>query len=89
MRHVIGQPFAARFTIPLLECLGRDLALDEELRELAPLRLALERHECLLAPADPVGIDNVGNITVTPDGRPYCYTYIRRLGALFIVDGLK
>jgi hypothetical protein len=34
-------------------------------------------------------VDNVGNVTVTPDGGTYCYTYLRRLGALFIVDGLK
>jgi hypothetical protein len=42
-----------------------------------------------LAPADPVGVDNVGTVAITPDGNAYCYTYLRRLGALFIVDGLK
>jgi hypothetical protein len=40
----LGQPFAASFPIPFLEGLAGNLALDEELRELSPLRLALERH---------------------------------------------
>jgi hypothetical protein len=42
-----------------------------------------------LAPADPVGVDNVGPIAMTPDARAYCYSHMRRLGDLFIVDGLK
>lgn len=42
-----------------------------------------------LAPTDPVGIDNVGPIAITPDARAYCYTHMRRLGELFTVDGLK
>jgi hypothetical protein len=42
-----------------------------------------------LAPADLVGVDNIGTVAITPDGGAYCYTYLRRLGALFIVDGLK
>jgi hypothetical protein len=35
---------AAGLAIPFLERFVRDLSLDEQLRELAPLRLALERH---------------------------------------------
>jgi eukaryotic-like serine/threonine-protein kinase len=42
-----------------------------------------------LAPADPVGLDNIGEVTITPDGRAYCYTYLRRLGRLFTVAGLQ
>jgi Tol biopolymer transport system component len=42
-----------------------------------------------LAPADLVGVDNIGTVAITPDGNTYCYTYLRRLGALFLVDGLK
>jgi hypothetical protein len=40
----LRQPPTPRLAIPFLERLGRDLPLDQELRELAPLRLALERH---------------------------------------------
>ena len=37
-----------RLAIPFLEGLVRDLAFDEKLRELATLRLTLERHHDLL-----------------------------------------
>jgi hypothetical protein len=39
--------FASRFAIPLFECLAGYLSLDEQLRELAPLRLTLEWHPLL------------------------------------------
>jgi hypothetical protein len=39
-----GELLASRFTIPLLESLIRDFSLDQKLRELASLSLALERH---------------------------------------------
>ena len=39
------QHLAARLAIPLLVGLGLDLPLDQQLREFATLRLALERHE--------------------------------------------
>ncbi len=42
-----------------------------------------------LVPPDLVGVDNVGPIAITPDGQAYCYTYLRRLGALFIVAGVR
>jgi Tol biopolymer transport system component len=42
-----------------------------------------------LAPADPVGVDNIWPVVITPDAHAYCYSYLRRLGTLFVVDGLK
>jgi hypothetical protein len=42
--QTLRQDLAASGAIPLLVLLVGDLAFDEELRELAPLRLALERH---------------------------------------------
>src|SRR5262245_39855034 len=42
--HALGEPGASRLAIPLLEGLGRDLTLDEELGELAALSLTLEGH---------------------------------------------
>jgi len=41
---VLRQFARTGFTVPLFESLRRNLALDEELRELAALRLALEWH---------------------------------------------
>jgi hypothetical protein len=40
----LRKPSASCFAIPFLVGLRRDLALDEELRELPALRLALEWH---------------------------------------------
>jgi hypothetical protein len=43
-----------------------------------------------LAPSDPVGVEDFrGSVTITPDARAYCYSYLRRLGDLFVVNGLK
>ena len=43
-----------------------------------------------LAPSDPVGVEDMrGNVVITPDAQAYCYSYQRRLGDLFVVDGLK
>jgi dipeptidyl aminopeptidase/acylaminoacyl peptidase len=42
----------------------------------------------VFSPSDPVGVDNVGPIVIAPDGT-YCYSYMRRLGGLFTVEGLK
>lgn len=42
-----------------------------------------------IQPADPVGVDSIIRILVTPDGRSYCHDYVRILSELFIVEGLK
>jgi hypothetical protein len=42
---MFGQLLATRFAVPLLERFVRDLAFNEQLRELAPLGLAFERHQ--------------------------------------------
>src|SRR5690242_5478107 len=48
LRGVLRQRLRARFAVPLLEGLGRNFALDEQLSELAALRLAFERHPVTL-----------------------------------------
>ena len=60
-------------------------------RDLVRIEIATGARQMVrtLAPADLVGVDFVGTPAITPDGSAYCYTYVRRLGALFIVDGLK
>ena len=42
-----------------------------------------------IRPADPVGIDTVIRILITPDGKSYCHDYVRVLSELFVVEGLK
>jgi eukaryotic-like serine/threonine-protein kinase len=43
-----------------------------------------------LAPSDTVGVEaSRGAVAITPDAQAYCYSYSRRLGDLFVVDGLK
>ncbi len=42
-----------------------------------------------IQPADPVGVDTIASILVTPDGNAYCHDYVRLLSELFIVEGLK
>jgi hypothetical protein len=43
-----------------------------------------------LQPPDAVGVESFpGAFVMTPDAESYCYSYIRRLGDLFVVEGLK
>jgi len=42
-----------------------------------------------LMPPDPAGVEYVGPILPTPDGRAYVYGYRRMLSDLYVVDGLK
>ena len=42
-----------------------------------------------LTPSDPVGVELGTSLALTPDAQTYCYSYIRRLGDLFVVDGLR
>jgi hypothetical protein len=43
-----------------------------------------------LTPPDPVGVEDVReSVVITPDARSYCYSFLRRLGDLFVVSGLQ
>ena len=43
-----------------------------------------------LTPLDPVGVEiDRGSVVMTADGQSYCYSFLRRLGDLFVADGLK
>ena len=43
-----------------------------------------------LTPSDPVGVEDMReSVVLTPDAQSYCYSYLRRLGDLFVADGLK
>ena len=40
-----------------------------------------------LTPSDPVGVEDMREtVVITPDAQSYCYSYMRRLGDLFVVD---
>ena len=41
-----------------------------------------------IQPADPVGVDGIFRILITPDGSTYCHDYLRFLSELFVVEGL-
>jgi hypothetical protein len=42
-----------------------------------------------LVPSDPVGIERLESLVISPDGRGYCYSYARRQQELYVVEGLK
>ena len=39
--------------------------------------------------ADPTGADSIGNVQLTPDGKCYCYSFLRNLSRLYVVDNLR
>ena len=43
----------------------------------------------VVSPADPVGIDHMDRILITPDAKSYCHDYLRWVSQLFIVEGLR
>jgi len=42
-----------------------------------------------LMPVDPAGIETIGPILITPDGKTYVYGYHRTLSDLYLVEGMK
>ena len=42
-----------------------------------------------IVPSDPVGIDRIDSLAITPDARGYCYSYARRLQELYVAHGLR
>jgi eukaryotic-like serine/threonine-protein kinase len=62
------------------------------------LELRLERIELAsgkrtflreVSPADATGVTRISSIQLTPDGKSYCYSFMRALSRLYVVDGLK
>jgi hypothetical protein len=74
------------YTVDIVEGL-RPAAVDVFRVELATGTRALWK---TLSPSDPVGVENLrGTVVMTPDAQAYCYSFMRRLGDLFVVDGLR
>jgi len=42
-----------------------------------------------VSPADPTGVTRLSSLQMTPDGRAYCYSFMRSLSRLYMVDGLR
>ncbi len=42
-----------------------------------------------IKPVDPVGLEAINDVRITPDGNSYCYGYLRSLSTLLVVEGLK
>ena len=39
--------------------------------------------------ADPTGADSIANVQLTPDGKSYCYNFMRALSRLYLVENLR
>ncbi len=42
-----------------------------------------------IAPADRTGVGGISTLQLTPDGRAYCYSFMRGLSRLYVVEGLR
>ena len=42
-----------------------------------------------IAVADPTGVTEIGEVRLTPDGRSYCYDFMRAISRLYVVEGLR
>ena len=42
-----------------------------------------------IALADPTGVETIQSAHLTPDGRSYCYSFMRSLSRLYVIEGLK
>jgi len=78
---------------------GRQLYAVETIQGAAPSHTTVVRIDSetgartvwrTLGPADSVGVEaQPGSVRILADGSAYCYSYMRRLGDLFTVHGLK
>jgi eukaryotic-like serine/threonine-protein kinase len=63
-----------------------DLRLRIERLDLATGNRSLVRE---ITPSDPTGVTRISTLQMTPDGRAYCYSFMRSLSRLYMVDGLR
>ena len=42
-----------------------------------------------ITPADPTGVAEISAFQLTPDGKSYCYSFMRALSRLYVVEGLR
>ena len=63
-----------------------DLKMRIERLDLATGKRTLVRE---VTPADPTGVARISTLQMTPDGRAYCYSFMRSLSRLYMVHGLR
>ncbi len=42
-----------------------------------------------ITPADTTGVASLADVRLTPDGKSYCYSFMRSLSRLYVIDGLR
>ena len=42
-----------------------------------------------IRPADTTGVASISSVLLTPDGKSYCYSFMRGLSRLYVVEGLR
>jgi predicted Ser/Thr protein kinase len=42
-----------------------------------------------VTPADPTGVAQISAFQLTPDGKSYCYSFMRGLSRLYVIEGLR
>jgi hypothetical protein len=42
-----------------------------------------------ITPADLTGVGAISSLQLTPDGRSYCYSFMRSLSRLYVIEGLR
>jgi hypothetical protein len=42
-----------------------------------------------ISPSDPSGVWGIRNLTITPSGKAYAYSVVRKLSDLYLIEGLK
>jgi serine/threonine protein kinase len=73
---------------------GRSVYVYQDQRTTAPvyrLDLATGKRQLVmtLAVSDPAGVTAISAVRLTPDGKPYAYSYYRELSDLFLVEGVR
>ncbi len=63
-----------------------DLKIRVERLDLATGHRTLVRE---VTPSDPTGVARISTLQMTPDGRAYCYSFMRSLSRLYMVEGLR
>ena len=63
-----------------------DLKLRIDRLDLATGKRAFVRE---VTPSDPTGVASIASFQLTPDGKAYCYSFMRSLSRLYLVEGLR
>ena len=63
-----------------------DLVLRIERLDLATGKRAFFRE---ISPSDRTGVAAISALQLTPDGKSYCYSFMRSLSRLYVIDGLR